>query len=405
MRKDRRRTQNALLFSLALHLLAVIITGMFIENTYEVVDALSIDWIDAPPVVLKIRDGIPKPSPHSQGGGMKNLEDLPVPAAHNRPSDIPEIKVEELIFERRSVEIDKKAELEEIPPIDTSPLQFDTDARTRDTMETLLATPKTVLTQPKTKRSSGIIDRVRVDEDDTQGLANVYGKGGTGEGRGGGGGVGDGFGNVGGKAPAFPEIDTMAHKRTKDIFGIGEYVDKTRKGKQSVVYLLDVSRSMLGGKCKKLSLAVKALKDSLGMLKSGDKFNIITFDHSANIYSPKMRPVNKQNIKSVYFYLDCLVIGYARTPKKLPGTHISLALEKALALPISTIVIISDGKADKGITDTRELVTFVRARNYRDSRILTIGLGKGDKFKGVPLLRELATQNNGKMRLIDVQKF
>jgi len=401
MRKYKLRIQNALLFSLALHLLGVIIMGMFIDTDYEIVDALQVDWVDAPPVVLKTRDGIPRPSPKSQGGGMKELEDLPAPAAH-RSRDIPEVKVEELVFEQRSVEVDKRAELEEIPPIDTSPLHFDTDARTRDTMETPLATPKTVLIQLKTKRSSGIIDRVGVDKGDTEGLANVYGKGGTGEGRGG---VGDGFGDVGGRAPAFPEIDTMAHKRAKDIFGIGGYVDKTRKGKQSVVYLLDVSRSMLGGKRKKLSLAVKALKDSLGMLKPGDKYNIITFDYDANIYSPKMRTVNERSIKSAYFYLDCLVIGYARTPKKPPGTHISLALEKALALPVSTIVIISDGKADKGITDTRELSTFVKARNYRDSRILTIGLGKGDKFKGVPLLRELAAQNNGKMRLIDVQKF
>ena len=405
MWKNQPRMQNALLFSLALHLLAVIIMGMFMEKTYETVDALLIDWVKASPVKLKVRDGIPRPSRPNQGGGMKNLEDLPMPAIRNQSHDIPEIKVVDLEFERRSVEVDRDAELEEIPPIDISPLQFDTDVRTLDTIETPLATPKTVLEQIKTKRSSRTLDKVRTAENDTGGLADVYGRGGTGEGRGGGGGIGDGFGDIGAEAPAFPEIDTMAHKRAKDIFGIGEYVDKTRKGRQSIVYLLDVSTSMLRGRCKKLSLAVKAFKDSLDMLKSGDKFNIITFDHSANIYYPKMRKVNKRSINGAYFYLDNLVIGYIKKPNKPHGTHISLALKKALDLPVSTIVIISDGKADKGITDTRELIAFVRARNYRDSRILTIGLGKGNKFKGVPLLRELAAQNNGRMRLIDIQRF
>ena len=405
MRKNQLRVQNALLFSLALHLLAIIIMGMFMENTYETLDAIPIDWVKSPPVELKARDGIPKPSRPSQGGAMKDLEDLPLPAARNQSRDIPEVKVVELEFERRSVEVDKDAELEEIPPIDTTPLQFDTDVRTLDTIEPLLATPKTVLEQIKTKRRSGTVDRVESAGDGTEGLADVYGKGGTGEGQGGGGGVGDGFGDVGTDAPAFPEIDLMAHRRAKDIFGIGEYVDKTRKGKQSVVYLLDVSTSMLRGQCKKLSLAVKALKDSLDMLQPGDKFNIITFDHSANVYYPKMRPVNKRSVRSAYFYLDSLVVGYTRNPSKPHGTHVSFALKRALALPVSTIVIISDGKADKGITDTMELINFVRARNYRNSRILTIGLGKGNKFKGVPLLRELAAQNNGKMRLIDIQKF
>jgi len=405
MRKNQLRVQNALLFSLALHLLAIIIMGMFMENTYETVDALPIDWVKASPVELKARDGIPKPSPPSQGGAMKDLEDLPMPAARNQSHDISEVKVAELEFERRSVELDRDAELEEIPPIDTSPLQFDTDVRTIDTMEPLLATPKTVLEQIKTRRNSVTVDRMESVEDDTGGLSHLYGKGGTGEGRGGGGGVGDSFGDVGTDAPAFPEIDTMAHKRAKDIFGIGKYVDETRKGKQSVVYLLDLSTSMLRGRCKKLSLAVKALKDSLDMLQSADKFNIITFDHSANVYYPKMRRANKRNIRNAYFYLDSLVVVYTQNPTKPRGTNISLGLKEALNLPVSTIVIISDGKADKGITDTRELITFVKARNYRDSRILTIGLGKGKQFKGVPLLRELAAQNDGEMRLIDIQGF
>ncbi|MFQ6043972.1 MAG: VWA domain-containing protein, partial [Candidatus Poribacteria bacterium] len=237
---------------------------------------------------------------------------------------------------------------------------------------------------------------------ETQGLADVdsfgteqYGVIGKGEGGSsdgvGAGGIGDGFADVGTEAPKIIDIDSNAPG--KDIFGIGKYVDKTREGRQLVVYALDVSTSM--NRKRKLYLAIQALKDSLAMLHKGDQFNIITFDGDVRVYSNKMLSVSRKNLQRVYSYLDTL---QTRT-----GTYLSGGLQKALALKTSTIVLISDGRPSRGITDTDELLAFVKKRNRQKARIMTIALGQQRRFQGAKLLQKLAIQNNGEMKLINIQ--
>ena len=85
------------------------------------------------------------------------------------------------------------------------------------------------------------------------------------------------------------------------------------------------------------------------------------------------------------------------------GTNLSGALEEALTMKTSTIVVISDGRPSRGITDTEEFLAFVKNRNSQGARIITIALGEQRKFQGVELLQKLAAQNNGEMKLINIQ--
>jgi Mg-chelatase subunit ChlD len=148
-------------------------------------------------------------------------------------------------------------------------------------------------------------------------------------------------------------------------------------------------------KKSKLQLAIQALKDSLAMLQKDDQFNIITFDSDVHIYSDKMLPVTRRNLQRVYAYMDTL-------PVKA-GTYLSGALKEALALKISTIVVISDGKPSRGIMDTEEFLAFVKKSNRQHAHIMTIALGQQRKFQGVELLQKLSAQNNGEMKLINIQ--
>jgi len=400
-KKRNRRTYNSLLISVVAHLLFVIFLGFFIKTTYEPAGPpIAIEWVEAPPVEIKMPKQLPLSLPKpSVATGMKSPSQLPVRSARKSTHEIPQVEVEDVEIVRESVEINRDAKISDILPVIASSAQFQTDVKTRDKIDLPSSTPIMVEAPGSGQRT----DRVRAAGfGDTQGLADVdsfgterygvigKGEGGFGDGTGGDG-IGDGFADVGTEAPKIIEIDSK--KPGKDIFGIGEYVDKTREGKrQRVAYVLDVSTSM--NRKRKLHLAIQALKDSLAMLQKGDKFNIITFDGDVHTYSNKMLSVTRKNLQRIYAYMDTLQVH--------TGTYLSGALEEALAMKTSTIVVISDGKPSRGITDTKELLAFVKQSNRQRARIMTIGLGQQRQFQGAKLLQKLAAQNNGEMKLINI---
>ena len=399
-KKKNHRTYNSLLISVVAHFLFVIIMGFFIKSTYEPAKPpIAIEWVEAPPIEIKTPKQLPLSLPKPAVAGMKSPSQLPVRSARKSAHEIPQVEVEDVEIVRDSVEIDRDAKISDMLPVIASSAQFQTDVETRDTIEMPTSTP-IVVEAPGSGQRTG---RTRAAGfGDTQGLSDVdsfgteqYGVIGKGEGSSGGGigdgSIGDGFADVGTEAPKIIDIDSK--KPGKDIFGIGEYVDKTREGKQQVVYVLDVSTSM--NRKRKLYLAIQALKDSLAMLRKGDQFNIITFDGDVHAYSNKMLSATRKNLRRAYAYMDTL---QTRT-----GTYLSEALKEALALKTSTIVVISDGKPSRGITDTNKLMVFVKRRNRKHARIMTIALGEQRQFQGVELLQQLATQNNGEMKLINIQ--
>jgi Mg-chelatase subunit ChlD len=396
------RTYNSLLISVVAHCLFVIIMGFFIKTTYEpAAPPIAVEWVKAPPVEIKAPKQLPLSlSKSSPAAGTKSPSPLPVRSARKSAHEIPQVKVEDVEIVRESVEINRDAKISDVLPIISTSAQFQTDVKTRDTIDLPTSTPLMVEAPGSGQRTG----RVRAAGfGDTQGLADVdsfgteqYGVIGTGEGGSGGGvgdgGIGDGFADVGTKAPKIIDIDSQ--KPGKDIFGIGEYVDKTREGKeQQVVYVLDVSSSM--NKKSKLYLAIQALKDSLAMLQKNDQFNIITFDSDVNIYSNEMLPVTRKNLQRAYSYMDTLQTN--------AGTYLSGTLKEALSLKTSTIVVISDGKPSRGIMDTEEFLAFVKKSNRQHAHIMTIALGEQRKFQGVELLQKLSAQNNGEMKLINIQ--
>ena len=401
-KKRDHRTYNSLLISVVAHFLFVIIMGFFIKNTYEPAKPpIAIEWVEAPPIEIKTPKQLPLSLPKPAVAKMKSPSQLPVRSASKSAHEIPQVEVEYVEIVRDSVEIDRDAKISDVLPVIATSAQFQTDVKTRETIDLTTSTPIVVEAPGSGQRT---VRTRAAGFGDTQGLSDVdsfgmeqYGVIGKGEGGSGGGvgdgGIGNGFADVGTEAPKIIEIDSKTPGK-KDIFGIGKYVDKTREGKkQQVVYVLDVSTSM--NRKRKLDLATQALKDSLAMLQKNDRFNIITFDGDVRTYSNKMLSVTRKNLQRAYTYMDTL---QTRT-----GTYLSEALKEALALKTSTIIVISDGKPSRGITDTDKLLAFVKRRNRRHARIMTIALGQQRQFQGVTLLQQLATQNNGEMKLINIR--
>jgi len=400
-KKKRRQTYNSLLISVVAHFILAVIMGFFIKTTYEPPKPpIAIEWVKAPPIEIKTPKQLPLSLPKpAASGGMKSPSQLPVRSARKSVHEIPQVEVEDVEIVRESVEINRDAKISDILPVIATSTQFQTDVETRDTVDLPTSTPMLVEAPGSGQRTG----RTRAAGfGDTQGLADVAsfgtehygvigeGKGGSGGGIGDGG-IGDGFADVGTKAPKITDINSKSSG--KDIFGIGNYVDKTRTGSQRVVYVLDASTTMNKG--RKLDLAIQALRDSLSMLRKGDKFNIITFNREVDIYAKRMLAVTPRNLKRVYAYMDAL-----ETHK---GTNLSGALEEALSLKTSTIVVISDGRPSRGIKDAEELLEFVQSHNRQRARIMAIALGQQRQFQGTELLQKLVAQNKGEMKLINIQ--
>ena len=204
---------------------------------------------------------------------------------------------------------------------------------------------------------------------DVAGLLGGKGRGGGGTGQGGGGDAGRG-----------------------GVFGTKPRADS--KGAVHIVYVLDVSGSMRDG--NKIGKAKEVLKEALLGLKEGDSFNIVSFGREVRRLYPDMLPADPDIVQSALVYVDRL--------RLLEGTNISGAMEIALRYDgVSQIYLMSDGEPNFGIEDFKELRAFIHERNKSNVRIATMGLCLGEKYKGEPLMRGIATDTGGTYSYINMQ--
>jgi hypothetical protein len=171
-----------------------------------------------------------------------------------------------------------------------------------------------------------------------------------------------------------------------------------------VVYILDISDSMNDD--RKIDKAKQALKQALEELTPQDTFNIVYFFTDAYRFSKQMEPATPEAIKTGEKFVDSL--------KARGSTNYSGALTLALALPdITHVVLMSDGLPTIGVgvddytmeLKGAELLKWIRYQNVSRAHILTIGLGIGQKWDGIDLLRDIASENKGTFRYIDMKKF
>lgn len=162
-----------------------------------------------------------------------------------------------------------------------------------------------------------------------------------------------------------------------------------------IVYVLDTSGSMNQG--DKIGKAKDALRKALLELKPGDSFNIITFDATVRWFAASLLDASRENIGLALQYVEAIQLR--------GGTNLSGGLEKALAHKDAThVFLLSDGEPSRGIVDPTQLRTAVKGWNQQSAQILTLALGLGEQFPGIPLLKGLADDNNGKFSYVNLAK-
>ncbi len=193
----------------------------------------------------------------------------------------------------------------------------------------------------------------------------------------------------------------------KDPLGIIKFLNDL-DGPQNVVYCLDVSASMQAAGLNKLELALNAVKDSVLMLGSDDKFNIVPFSTTAKIMSEKLLPADEKNIKHALWYLDRFTPASIQNNR---GTNILEALKTALAHESSVIVLVTDGlpttiQGQEIETNPENILALVQEQNVQNARIYVVALEIDLRTSpGAYLLESIAIQNNGDLKVVNQEKL
>ena len=373
--RRKNRMRSVILLSLILHLIIAIVYLFLPMNqlAQEDTDVLAVDLLNDPEAPKKRRQ---KPKPPLTKKMYDPSEKLArdamerkIESARNKMDEVVKLSPRVVL---EDVEVNK-APLSEIVP------DVMTDAKLRDAEASNLSR---LIAQPGQTDGRGLVTgRVRAKGD------------GMGRFRGDGQGGGDGLLGGGGKSG------------TSDRLGIIDFLNEFG-GPKDVVYCLDVSASMQAAGLRKLFLAVNALKDSVLMLGSEDTLNLVTFSLTARAMSQKMLPANASSMERTLKYIDKF------TPESIQGnsnTNILTALEVALDLNPSIIVLITDGlpttSPNYPIEVNKDVILEkVREQNVNNAVIYVVALEIDIKRSpGAKLLVSLAEEHNGKIKVIGTE--
>ena len=376
--RRKNRMRSVILLSLILHMIIVIVYLFLPLNQLaeEDTDLFAVDLLNDPDAPKK-RKQKPKPpltkkllDPNQKLA--RDAMDRKIESARNKIDEVVKLSPRVVL---EDVEVNKAPVSDVIPDVMT-------DAQLRDAEASNLSR---LVSQPGRTDGRGIVTgRVRAKGD------------GMGRFRGDGQGGGDGLLGGGGKSG------------TSDRLGIIDFLNEFG-GPKDVVYCLDVSASMQAAGLNKLELAVNSIKDSVLMLGDESTLNVVTFSTLAEAMHREMLPANATNIERALKHLDRF------TPERIQsnvGTNILAALESALTLDSSVIVLVTDGLpttvSSGGFIETnaQKILDAVREQNRNNAAIYVVALEIDlRRSPGAHLLVSLAEEHNGKVKVIGTQKL
>ncbi len=163
-----------------------------------------------------------------------------------------------------------------------------------------------------------------------------------------------------------------------------------------LAFALDRSSSMSG---EKIRLVKEAVAVALGQLDDRDQIGVVTFDSEIEMLQPLARATSgtKAKLRAALDRVD------ARGSTYLSGGWLSACQQLAMSPPgagvarIQRTLLLTDGLANRGITDPGQLTTH--AAELRARGIATTTMGVGDRFDEI-LLSAMAEAGGGNFRYI-----
>lgn len=181
----------------------------------------------------------------------------------------------------------------------------------------------------------------------------------------------------------------------KEPFGLGGGGHGSGEGPRHIVYILDVSGSMIS----RINRAERELREALAGMGPDESFDIIAFSDGTQPFDTKLVPATPANVSQANEFLNSLRV--------LHGTNFEMALRQAFALSgVNVVFIITDGMPSVGETDTKKLLRLTRHLNQGRARIYTVGLvgkdpaGEGDPFEAADFLRQMSRDSGGESKIV-----
>lgn len=194
-------------------------------------------------------------------------------------------------------------------------------------------------------------------------------------------------------ATVFP---TPWNKETKllHIAIKGYQVDKKEKPKANLVFLIDTSGSM--SPANRLPLVQKSLKLLLNNLGADDKVAIVTYAGHAGT---ALEPTSVKEKEKIAHAIDNLNAGGSTAGAEGIRQAYLLAEKSFDKEAINRVILATDGDFNVGITDPKELKSFVEKKRESGVFLSVLGFGMGNYNDA--LMQTLAQNGNGNASYID----
>jgi len=155
---------------------------------------------------------------------------------------------------------------------------------------------------------------------------------------------------------------------------------------ENIIFVLDSSGSMSG---RKIVQAKDAARFVINHLDKNDKFSIVDFDDSVEVFASELISANAQNKSKALQFVEEI--------EDSGGTNINDALIQALKLTQmgnrpNYILFLTDGLPTVGITRTLDILQNVSQGNKFNSRIFVFGVGNDVNTE---LLDRISSDNRG----------
>lgn len=154
------------------------------------------------------------------------------------------------------------------------------------------------------------------------------------------------------------------------ILSLNDMVNKFRSPAKDIIFVIDVSGSMQG---EKISQAKEALKFCVNSLSNDDRFDIISFSSTVDIFQGNLQKATGDAKENASYYIDNL--------SAAGGTNIQEALKRALQEKKvvdereTSIIFLTDGLPTEGETNIQQILQQASQLIKDRTRIFTFGVG------------------------------
>lgn len=161
--------------------------------------------------------------------------------------------------------------------------------------------------------------------------------------------------------------------------------------RKDIVFVQDASRSLAR---ERLYFCKEGLKDALGVISAGDRFNVVSFREDATFcFGKGWASPTRENLEKAYAFIDSL--------DSRGDTDLFRSLKSLIDLPRDSgrpliVIVITDGKATTGITASSQIIAEFSKLN--DNMSLFV-LGTHGKANGY-LLDMLSFCNRGRQVIV-----